>query len=483
MAKEISMSKSQSNGITGEMLLPLHLKKFNCIADKCGPDFGFDFDVHVFDEKNVSTAFFFKAQCKEVESGEYKYAKLEEKHMRLYLKTRQVVCIFGVDLEKNCIRHRFFDKELAQKFFDALEKKHSTICLNFETELRPEAELLKDINKYSDQCIQNQLYEFISEKKLQEFVPAAKIRVINDSQGTHLKITSPYITDMVNPLLLKDGLKTEKAEDVIYGGCLGVIQQRYRNFRSIQFGGIATSGSHAKIGTKIADIDVSVWQRRGNIAYMMPCGFSLEFGPCQHDKKNGHFHPASFEIEKSAKPFFDFVDDVRFFETIKSNDALYIEKSPMIPNVSEWELLDTFFKVVKEVIYLKKEIPSLFENFYLACLNDEKYWNNVQVLYQLLIRKNEQYILEAVNSNADYQKNSYHKKIEGVIPIIFSLDNVYRLSFSCCYSLVENNGCIIGVAIGKITNVESETLLNEEKNSFPKVDFSGAKPPIPWEHI
>ena len=276
------------------------------------------------------------------------------------------------------------------------------------------------------------------------------------------------------------GLKNKKIEDVIYGGCLGVIQQRYRNFKSIQFGGVATSGSCAKLGTKQADIDVSVWQRRGNIAYMMPCGFSLEFGPCQHDKKNGHFHPASFEIEKSAKPFFDFVDDVRFFEVIKSNDTLYIEKSPMIPNVSEWEHLDTFLKVVKEIIFLKKEIPCLFENFYLTYLNDEKYWNNVQVLYQLLIRKNEQYILEAVNSDVDYQKNSYHKKIEGVIPIVFSLDNVYRLNFSCCYSLVENNGNVVGIAIGKITNVESEMLLSEEKFSFPKVDFSGATPPIPW---
>lgn len=481
MAKEISMSKSQSNGITGEMLLPLHLKdKFNCIANKPDYDFGFDYDVHVFNSAKTTTGIFFKAQCKEVESGEYKYAKLEEKHMRLYLKTQQVVCIFGVDLENRRIRHRFFDKELAQKFINALKKEQQEICLNFETELRSDAIFLEDVEYFNDQCVQNQLYEFISEKLLQEKIPDAKIDVFSNSHGTHLKITSPYITDMVNPLLLKDGLKNEKAEDVIYGGCLGVIQQRYRNFRSIQFGGIATSGSRAKIGTKNDGVDVSVWLRRGNIAYMMSCGFSLEFGPCQHDEKNGHFHPASFEIEKSAKPFFDYVDDVRFFETIKSDDALYIEKSPMIPNVSEWELLDTFFKVVKEVIYLKKETPSLFENFYLAYLNDEKYWNNVQVLYQLLIRKNEQYILEAVNSDIDYQKNSYHEEIEGVIPIVFTLDSVYRLAFSCCYSLVENNGNVVGIAIGKITNVESEMLLSEEKISFPKVDFSGATPPIPW---
>ena len=79
MAKEISMSKSQSNGITGEMLLPLHLKdKFNCIANKPDYDFGFDYDVHVFNSAKTTTGIFFKAQCKEVESGEYKYAKLED---------------------------------------------------------------------------------------------------------------------------------------------------------------------------------------------------------------------------------------------------------------------------------------------------------------------------------------------------------------------------------------------------------------------
>lgn len=474
MAKEISMSKSQSNGITGEMLLPLHLKeKFNCIANKLGIDFGFDFDVHVFDKSGTTKNIFFKAQCKEVESGEYKYAKLEEKHINLYLKTREIVCIFGVDLEKCCIRHRFFDKKLAQKFLDALKKGQSQICLNFETELRPESEFLKDLDKFSDQCVQNQLYEFISEKKFQEIIPNAQIKMLSDSQGTNLKITTPYITDVLNPFFVG---KSGKVDDAISSECLCLINERYRHYNSICFGGIV-SNSISTISTSTNSIKVSVWPRQQRTAFMMDSGLSFEFGPCQ----NGS-HPMYICVEKSAKPFFECSGDVTFFEEINSNDSLFVENSAIVSHISEWENLDFVIRDIKKVLFLKKELPELFGDFFLSNLKDETYWNNLQVLYMLLKHKNKKYILEEFILNVEDQKYSYHEEIQGVVPIIFTLKNVYRLTFSCCYCPIECNGAVVGVVIGKLTKVESEILQNEGKMLSPAVDFSGVKPSIPWNN-
>ncbi|MCQ2049821.1 MAG: hypothetical protein MJZ22_02310 [Candidatus Saccharibacteria bacterium] len=482
MTKEVSMSKGQANGIMGEMYLPCYLMRtFNFVANKIEHDFGFDFDVNCFNENSESTGLYIKAQCKEVESGDYKYAKLEEKHMRLYLRTRQVICVFGIDLENNLVQHRFFDKELAEKFIEALKKGQAQICLNFETDLRPESEFLNDLYKASDQSIQNQLYEFISEKLLQEKIPDAQIEVFNSSKKTVLKISSPYITDMLNPLLLGNGPQFGKMDDFICADCLGIIKDRYRGVRTFSFGGVAVTSSKSKLKVGKTSLEVSVWPRRQNMAYVMACGFSFEFGSCQVGEEGKHYHPCLIGIEKSVKPFFDYPDDVAFFEKAKLKDAVYFDNVPMIPCISEWERLDTITKVIKEVILLRKELPDLFENFYLANLNDEKYWNNIQVLYQLLMRKKELYILEGVFKEHDPQKNVYQKEIQGFFPIFFTLDRVYRLIFSCSYSLVRNNGEIVGVAVGRITKVDFEIAQDEEFSSFPKINFDGVNPPIPIE--
>jgi hypothetical protein len=267
-------SKSQKIGEVGEGLVRYWAPKNRHSANKIENDFGFDFTFQQFRQhgkQEIATGAFFLVQCKSTTSKkDYQYISLDKSDILLHLYANMPVCLLGVDIDNQVIKHIFLDNHLVNKYLKFLDSRNKTINLNFETDLKDESEFIDNSTRHTQPGFYASLKNHIIKSLIERYAPGSNLSIITDENHIQLQLESPYLTNILNPNHLFNPKSKASIDNIINPNVLEILKQYYPDFDSISL--IGAIGTDSSISFGIKHTNTITYPLNGLVAYRLKCG-------------------------------------------------------------------------------------------------------------------------------------------------------------------------------------------------------------------
>ena len=473
MTKE--RSESQRIGSIGENYIPYWASQHSSTAQKMGEDYGFDFAFQVL-ESNKFLGKTFVAQCKAVEKGERKYLTLEKDDLFLHLTSNSPVCLLGVDLEDGKVKEvkfLFLDNDLVDRYCKSIKADHKTLSINFD-ELHNDSSIENESKIHCSPQKRQQVLLYTVKKMLEIYAPGVDVTSYFKDNMNVLGVKGTLLTDILKPSFVFNPTDKNQLKNILNPDILEVLKKYYPNYNALMISGLL--GFECKFSFDAIETVAICYKSASSLCYRTKAGFVLSAGP----EKEG-LHNMIFTLEDSPYSLPSCDEDCSFFESY-NNSTLRIDGSPFVDNIPQkWPMLDIFFNLAKETVFLMKGKWLNFDNFYLKELNNDSSRFLIHFLYTIYSGK-EMVMPFAIGVNPnDYDKLIYTEKTRGVLPIEFSFDHKkYLLSCDCEYRKVIFNTEIHGAVIENVCNPKIKEIgISEFFAESPRMLIASTWPPLP----
>lgn len=473
MTKE--RSESQRIGSTGENYILYWASLHSSTAQKMGEDYGFDFAFQVL-ESNKFLGKTFVAQCKTVEKGDTKYLTLEKDDLFLHLTSNSPVCLLGVDLEDGKVKEvkfLFLDNDLVDRYCESIKANHKTLSINFD-ELHNDSNIENESRAHCSPQKRQQVLLYTVKKMLEIYAPGVNVASYLKDNMNVLDVKGALLTDILKPSFVFNPTDKNQLKNILNPNILEVLKRYYPDYNALMISGLL--GIESKFSFGAIETTAICYKSASSICYRTKTGFVLSAGP----EKQG-VHNLFFTLEDSPYSLSSCKEDCSFFESYNKS-ILHINNSPFIKDIPQkWPMLDGFFNLAKETVFLMKGGWLNFDNFYLKELNNDSSRFLIHFLY--IIYSGEKMVLPfVIGVNPDeYDKLTYSEKTNGVLPIEFSFNHKkYLLSCDCEYQRVIFNTNVHGAVIENICNPKIKEIgISELFAESPHMLIASDWPPLP----